>query len=279
MARKQLNRDAVPWEPNKVPHRQPPPVPVPPPAVTYQYPTNYYYISDQCYYYYYHCSYYCSSYKSTTTNHQSAVVVDPSSEGNGQYGVVLRSSEERKVMETYKRSAVMRFEGGGVIPPRFRGRFVESRLRRTSSFGFQWKPKTISKSGGGGASGGGVGNVSCEVALAPTPGGGGGGGGERVSFGGEVSGEVGLAPTPGGGGGVDDSCDGKTSVMIKNIPNQYRRDMLIEFIDKLCEKNRLEYDFLYLPMDFHNEDMGAAAGIQVGLCPNTLRKFHFQQNL
>ncbi|KAM7510992.1 hypothetical protein LguiB_009867 [Lonicera macranthoides] len=156
-------------------------------------------------------------------------------------------------METYKRSAVMRFEGGGVIPPRFRGRFVESRLRRTTSFGFQWKPKTISKSGGGGASGGGVGNVSCEVALAPTPGGG-GGGGERVSFGGEVSGEVGLAPTPGGGGGVDDSCGGKTSVMIKNIPNQYRRDMLIEFIDKLCEKNRLEYDFLYLPMDFQRKN-------------------------
>uniref|UniRef100_A0A165XNN4 RRM domain-containing protein n=1 Tax=Daucus carota subsp. sativus TaxID=79200 RepID=A0A165XNN4_DAUCS len=46
----------------------------------------------------------------------------------------------------------------------------------------------------------------------------------------------------------------KTSVMMRNIPNQYKRDDLMEFIDKFCLENNMQYDFLYLPMDFkrHN---------------------------
>ncbi|KAM7510993.1 hypothetical protein LguiB_009868 [Lonicera macranthoides] len=145
--------------------------------------------------------------------------LESSEVGGGQYSVELRSSGEREVVKTYKRGAVRRIDGGGGptdlggglkrvlnVPPRFRGRFVQGRVRRRS-FGLQWKPKAeiSSKSGGGG----------------------------------------------GGSGGRSGGCGGgKTSVMIKNIPNQYRRELLIEFIDKLCEKNQLEYDFLYLPMDF-----------------------------
>ncbi|XP_058217422.1 protein terminal ear1 homolog [Rhododendron vialii] len=64
---------------------------------------------------------------------------------------------------------------------------------------------------------------------------------------------------------------GKTTVMIRNIPNQFRRHMLMEFLDNLCmdqnhKSNQLgsnpplfEYDFLYLPMDFRrNNNYGYA---------------------
>ncbi|XP_010544402.1 PREDICTED: protein terminal ear1 homolog [Tarenaya hassleriana] len=54
--------------------------------------------------------------------------------------------------------------------------------------------------------------------------------------------------------------DGKTSLMIKNIPNIFGRKDLLKIIDDHCrEKNigrrvsdkiRSSYDFLYLPMDF-----------------------------
>ncbi|KAF2296761.1 hypothetical protein GH714_001735 [Hevea brasiliensis] len=57
--------------------------------------------------------------------------------------------------------------------------------------------------------------------------------------------------------------EGKTSLMIKNIPNQFQRHDLLRILDKHClEENRKaksrsdpfksEYDFLYLPMDFRN---------------------------
>ncbi|XP_012853338.1 PREDICTED: protein MEI2-like 7 [Erythranthe guttata] len=45
-----------------------------------------------------------------------------------------------------------------------------------------------------------------------------------------------------------------TTVMIKNIPNQLRRDYMLEFIDLYCNHYSLEYDFLYLPMDFRKRD-------------------------
>ncbi len=43
--------------------------------------------------------------------------------------------------------------------------------------------------------------------------------------------------------------DGRTSLMIKNIPNKYSQDMLKELLDRT---HALRYDFLYLPLDFKN---------------------------
>ncbi|KAL8134132.1 hypothetical protein AgCh_009269 [Apium graveolens] len=51
-----------------------------------------------------------------------------------------------------------------------------------------------------------------------------------------------------------DACDTQnTSVMMRNIPNQYSRDELMKFLDKCCAKYKLEYDFLYLPIDFRTQ--------------------------
>ncbi|KAG7547080.1 RNA-binding domain superfamily [Arabidopsis suecica] len=44
--------------------------------------------------------------------------------------------------------------------------------------------------------------------------------------------------------------DPRTTLMIKNIPNKYTRNMLLAAID---EKNSRTYDFLYLPIDFKNK--------------------------
>ncbi|KAL1200678.1 Protein MEI2-like 3 [Cardamine amara subsp. amara] len=44
--------------------------------------------------------------------------------------------------------------------------------------------------------------------------------------------------------------DSRTTLMIKNIPNKYSRNMLLAAID---EKNSGTYDFLYLPIDFKNK--------------------------
>ncbi|CAN0913932.1 Protein MEI2-like 2 [Linum grandiflorum] len=44
--------------------------------------------------------------------------------------------------------------------------------------------------------------------------------------------------------------DGRTTLMIKNIPNKYTSKMLMAVID---ENHRGTYDFLYLPIDFKNK--------------------------
>lgn len=44
--------------------------------------------------------------------------------------------------------------------------------------------------------------------------------------------------------------DGRTTLMIKNIPNKYTSKMLLAAIDEYC---RGTYDFLYLPIDFKNK--------------------------
>ncbi|KAL3515108.1 hypothetical protein ACH5RR_022010 [Cinchona calisaya] len=68
-------------------------------------------------------------------------------------------------------------------------------------------------------------------------------------------------------------CEEKTTVMIKNIPNEFTRWMLVEFMDKHCmlenQKTKLQqgvesaelaqenplsaYDFVYLPIDFRTQ--------------------------
>nr|GMD99329.1 protein terminal ear1 homolog [Ipomoea batatas] len=47
----------------------------------------------------------------------------------------------------------------------------------------------------------------------------------------------------------------KTTVMIRNIPNQYQRDSFLAFLDEYCLESHLQYDFLYLPMDFKQTTM------------------------
>ncbi|KNE59933.1 hypothetical protein AMAG_05382 [Allomyces macrogynus ATCC 38327] len=44
--------------------------------------------------------------------------------------------------------------------------------------------------------------------------------------------------------------DTRTTIMIRNIPNKYSQQMLIDFIN---ESHRGQYDFLYLRMDFKNK--------------------------
>ncbi|KAL4442802.1 hypothetical protein ABPG74_010691 [Tetrahymena malaccensis] len=43
--------------------------------------------------------------------------------------------------------------------------------------------------------------------------------------------------------------DGRTTLMIKNIPNKYEQDLLLQTIDR---KHKHTYDFFYLPIDFTN---------------------------
>ncbi|CAE7386747.1 mei2 [Symbiodinium natans] len=50
---------------------------------------------------------------------------------------------------------------------------------------------------------------------------------------------------------------GKTTVMLRNLPNNFSRDMLLSMLDKRGFAGR--YDFLYLPFDFcRNANLGYA---------------------
>ena len=42
--------------------------------------------------------------------------------------------------------------------------------------------------------------------------------------------------------------DGRTTIMLRNIPNKYTRDMIMEEID--AYNFRKKYDFFYLPIDY-----------------------------
>ena len=41
--------------------------------------------------------------------------------------------------------------------------------------------------------------------------------------------------------------DGRTTIMIRNIPNKYTHDMLLELINR---NNKKKFDFFYLPIDY-----------------------------
>ncbi|XP_073120948.1 protein MEI2-like 7 [Henckelia pumila] len=65
-----------------------------------------------------------------------------------------------------------------------------------------------------------------------------------------------------------------TTVMIKNIPNRLRRDDILEFLDGYCRAYSLEYDFLYLPMDFRKKgNLGYAfVNFTTGVAANKFKK-------
>lgn len=43
----------------------------------------------------------------------------------------------------------------------------------------------------------------------------------------------------------------RTTVMLRNLPNNYTREMFLEMLDS--EGFRGSYDFVYLPCDFHRK--------------------------
>lgn len=43
--------------------------------------------------------------------------------------------------------------------------------------------------------------------------------------------------------------DGRTTIMVRNIPNKYTQDMLLELFEN---NNRKKFDFFYLPIDYNN---------------------------
>lgn len=64
----------------------------------------------------------------------------------------------------------------------------------------------------------------------------------------EISSSSSPVPSSFGGRQNDDPIRGRTTVMMRNIPNNYSRDMLLEtIIDQGFEG---QFDFIYLPMDF-----------------------------
>lgn len=71
--------------------------------------------------------------------------------------------------------------------------------------------------------------------------------------------------------------DGRTTVMIKNIPNKYSLKLLSDEVD---EKHANHYDFLYLPFDFDVPNHAIQNNCNVGyafinfLHPNYLKLFY-----
>ena len=41
--------------------------------------------------------------------------------------------------------------------------------------------------------------------------------------------------------------DGRTTIMVRNIPNKYTQSMLLELFDK----HKKKFDFFYLPIDYN----------------------------
>ncbi|CAA3014922.1 terminal ear1 homolog [Olea europaea subsp. europaea] len=70
----------------------------------------------------------------------------------------------------------------------------------------------------------------------------------------------------------------KTTIMIKNIPNQMRRDDLMDFLDWCCRDYSLEYDFLYLPMDFRTKNNLGYAFVNLATPAAALRIKKILQN-
>ncbi|CAI9755924.1 unnamed protein product [Fraxinus pennsylvanica] len=71
---------------------------------------------------------------------------------------------------------------------------------------------------------------------------------------------------------------GKTTVMIKNIPNQFRRDDMLEFLDQHCQMYTLKYDFFYLPMDFRSKDNLGYAFVNFTNAAGAIKMMEILQN-
>ncbi|KAI3681188.1 hypothetical protein L6452_35973 [Arctium lappa] len=78
-----------------------------------------------------------------------------------------------------------------------------------------------------------------------------------------------------------DPHDNSTSVMIRNIPNNYTRKLLVEFLENHCkhenenDKNtiRSSFDFLYLPVDFKHR-LNAGYAFVNFTSPDAAWRFH-----
>jgi RNA recognition motif-containing protein len=63
----------------------------------------------------------------------------------------------------------------------------------------------------------------------------------------------------------------KTTVMLRNMPNNYNRDLLLELLDR--EGFACQYDFIYLPIDFESRACKGYAFINLRDPATALRFF------